>query len=370
MLCPALYSTNPGTDIYRLPNGVTRAVFEEKECPKPQGRNGDFLAKYKQSTSCSYTPAILAYGKLADALKLHIDVPTSVYRTMELATHKGVEKMASLYAHDLIKQTWAGLISRIGASNPKVIKDGLLYGALIDHQGGTDHHPTLNHRGADPHPAAPFLASSAWAIATKGTEIRSQISPSLNTLGQMLAARDAGEMAIIDHILAQQDRFGNIAAKQEIFWVEQTDAGSKLHSMKATKANQPIDGSDQSKTQYLNANHIPYVQCPVMVLSDNDCGLREDSNVAEQNNMVQHLHHISSDVYKSLQSIAKIDPGALAGYFEKQTLMTNDEAKGVVARLQKVASILKTNCDSGSLLFDAEPEIFLGLKPVPAKDCE
>ena len=192
ILCPALYSTNPGTDIYELPAGVSRASFEQKECAKATGRNADFLAKYKQSTSCSYTPAILAYGKVADALKIHVDVPAVVYRTMEQATHKGVEKMAGVYAHGLIKQTWAGLISQMAASNPKVIKDGLLYGALLDHKGGIDHHPTLNRRGPDSNPAAPFLASSTWAMATKGSEIRSQIPPSLKTLGQMMAVRDVG----------------------------------------------------------------------------------------------------------------------------------------------------------------------------------
>src|SRR5262249_7173722 len=30
ILCPALYSTNPGTDIYELPTGVSRASFEQK----------------------------------------------------------------------------------------------------------------------------------------------------------------------------------------------------------------------------------------------------------------------------------------------------------------------------------------------------
>src|ERR1700747_1354749 len=160
ILCPALYSTNPGTDIYELPTGVSRAFFEQKECPKETKRNANFLAKFKQSTSCSYTPAILAYGKLADALKIHVDVPAVIYRTMELATHKGVEQMADLYAHGLIKKTWAGLVSKIAVSSPKVIKDGLLYGALVDHKGGIDHHPSLNHRGPDSNPAAPFLASS------------------------------------------------------------------------------------------------------------------------------------------------------------------------------------------------------------------
>jgi len=289
---------------------------------------------------------------------------------MELATHKGVEKMADVYAHGLIKQTWAGLVSKIAVSSPKVIKDGLLYGAMVDHKGGIDHHPTLNRRGPDSNPAAPFLSSSTWAMATNGSEIRNQIPPSLKTLGQMMAVRDVGEMAIIDHILAQQDRFGNVAKKEKIYWLEQTATGQKLRSVKATKANKPIDGTNQTTMQYLNANHIPYVQFPVMVLADNDCGLRQNSNVVQKNNMVQHLRHISSRVYKHVQSFAKTNPGDLLEYFENQTLMTSDEANGVIARLQEVASILKRNCDNGTLLFDSEPEIFLGMKPIPTKNCE
>jgi len=35
-----------------------------------------------------------------------------------------------------------------------------------------------------------------------------------------------------------------------------------------------------------------------------------------------------------------------------------------------VAAILKKNCDTGILLFDSEPEIFLGIEPIPPKDCE
>src|SRR5262249_49898537 len=160
--------------------------------------------------------------------------------TMELATHKGVEKMAGVCCQGFIKQTWGGLVCKISASSPKVIKDGLLYGAMGNHKGGIGHHSSLNHRGPDSNPAAPFLASSTWAMATNGSEIRSQIPPSLQTLGQMMAVRDVGEMAIIDHILAQQDRFGNVAKKDKIFWLEQTAAGPKLHSVKATKANKPI----------------------------------------------------------------------------------------------------------------------------------
>src|SRR5207244_13413186 len=102
---------------------------------------------------------------------------------------------------------------------------------------------------------------------------------------------------IVDKTLAEQDKIGKVAKKEKMFSMEQTAAGQKLHSVKATKANKPIDGTNQTTMQYLNANHIPYVQFPVMVLADNDCGLRQNSNVVQKNNMVQHLRHTSSSVY-------------------------------------------------------------------------
>jgi hypothetical protein len=81
-------------------------------------------------------------------------------------------------------------------------------------------------------------------------------------------------------------------------------------------------------------------------------------------------YDISSRVYKHVQSFAKTNPGDLLEYFQNQTLMTIDEAKGVIARLQEVASILKKNCENGTLLFDSKPEIFLSIEPIPPKDCE
>ena len=75
-------------------------------------------------------------------------------------------------------------------------------------------------------------------MATNGSEIRSQIPPSLQTLGQMIAVRDVGEMAIIDHILAQQDRFGNVAKKDKIFWLERNSRWSKTSFCKSYEGKQ------------------------------------------------------------------------------------------------------------------------------------
>src|SRR5438876_655418 len=62
IFCPALHSTNPGTDIYELPTGVSRASFEQKECAKETKRNADFEAKGSRFQSCTSLSCIFNLG--------------------------------------------------------------------------------------------------------------------------------------------------------------------------------------------------------------------------------------------------------------------------------------------------------------------
>ena len=57
-VCPKLNSTNPGLDLYSLPQGETLEHVEAARC-KTTGAHK--IAKYKLSSSCSYTPSILGY---------------------------------------------------------------------------------------------------------------------------------------------------------------------------------------------------------------------------------------------------------------------------------------------------------------------
>src|SRR5713226_5076694 len=57
-VCPKLNSTNPGLDFYSLPQGDTPDKVEGARCETAGAKK---IAKYKLSTSCSYTPSILGY---------------------------------------------------------------------------------------------------------------------------------------------------------------------------------------------------------------------------------------------------------------------------------------------------------------------
>src|SRR5689334_324393 len=57
-VCPKTNSTNPGIDFYSLPQGATPKRVETARCKTAGAKK---IAKYKLSTSCSYTPSILGY---------------------------------------------------------------------------------------------------------------------------------------------------------------------------------------------------------------------------------------------------------------------------------------------------------------------
>ncbi|MBS1986080.1 MAG: hypothetical protein JST16_18105 [Bdellovibrionales bacterium] len=371
-LCPKLFSTNPGVEIYSLPANENRDTFVKTECKKETARAGEKEAKFKQTTSCSHTSSILGYNKLAAALGVHLEVPVSVYRTMEIRTHEDIEEIAHKYAEELIGQTWAGLTKQVAARNPKVVKDSFVYGALVDNPRGETRHPFLNRRGA-PRRAAPFLASPTWAQAINPNPINKVIAPALANVGAFVAVRDSAEMAVMDHIMAQQDRFGNIAAKKYIYWIEKNADGTReLKSMKASKAAEPIKG-DPAKTTMLaklKAQGIPVTEVQRMILKDNDCGLREGDNDVRNEGMLKNLHHINPSVYENLQKMAAANDNLVMSYLEHQLLMSVTESKGVWTRLNEAADILKANCKAGKLHLDLEADSFLGLAAAPVTKCE
>ena len=90
-VCPKLNSTNPGLDMYSLPQGSTPQQVQASRC-KISGLKK--IAKYKLSTSCSYTPSILGYYHLSRALGGIANVPPSVLRTFDLKNHIALGRAA------------------------------------------------------------------------------------------------------------------------------------------------------------------------------------------------------------------------------------------------------------------------------------
>src|SRR5882762_7914633 len=113
-VCPKTNSTNPGLDLYSLPQGSSPAQVEAAKCKSSGAKK---IAKYKLSTSCSYTPSILGYYHLSRILGGIANVPPSVLRTFDLQNHIALGKIALAQTQpaSLIHQTWSSLMAQLTA---------------------------------------------------------------------------------------------------------------------------------------------------------------------------------------------------------------------------------------------------------------
>ena len=149
-LCPKLNSTNPGLDIHEVPAGFTPQQIEAARCaindPKDAKTNlSKKVAKYKLSTSCSYTPSILGYYHVSRMLGDVLNVPPAVLRTLDREHHLALGNVAlkEVPHGTIIQQTWQSLVSQL-AAGPNASKRDLLftdrgdqsYGALVENPGG------------------------------------------------------------------------------------------------------------------------------------------------------------------------------------------------------------------------------------------
>jgi hypothetical protein len=139
-VCPKTNSTNPGLDMYSLPQGSTPKQVEEARCKAPGAKK---IAKYKLSTSCSYTPSILGYYHLSRMLGGIANVPPGVLRTFDLQHHiaLGRAALAETSPKALIHQTWAGLVSQLTAGGNASRRDLLLTDDLTQSYGALSQNP-------------------------------------------------------------------------------------------------------------------------------------------------------------------------------------------------------------------------------------
>ena len=139
-VCPKLNSTNPGLDFYSLPQSVAR----DDVAARCETSGAKKVAKYKLSTSCSYTPSILGYYHVSRMLGGIGNVPPTVLRTYDLKNHiaLGHKALDQTKSGTLIHQTWAGLLAQLTAGARANRRDFLLTDDFAQSYGALSANPT------------------------------------------------------------------------------------------------------------------------------------------------------------------------------------------------------------------------------------
>ena len=369
-VCPKTNSTNPGLDLHSVPPGFTPAQVAAANCGTQGAKK---IAKYKLSTSCSYTPSILGYYHLSRMLGGIGDVPPAVIRTFELQNHValGRKALAETSSSSLIHQTWASLMTQLTAGAGASRRDLLLtddfkqsYGALSVNPKKEQFYREFFNGGANPVAKATNFRDKnpITALLARNGDINTLVGRSFTAANvqTMVQLQDAADMIVIDTLMNQQDRFGNVHYLEVYYYQDprnlNADGSKKVKSSKTPPADTVLVAGA--------------VQVKKMLLKDNDCGVVKQ-NVAKQANLADHIAHISPNTYERLLKLdAVADSADTRDFFTKELLFTAADYASVLVNLHALAAKLHQACSQGRLRPDLDLDAHFSGRPSTAPNCD
>jgi hypothetical protein len=368
--CPKTNSTNPGLDLYSIPQGSTPKEVQASRC-KVHGTKK--IAKYKLSTSCSYTPSILGYYHLSRMLGGVANVPPSTLRTFDLQNHIALGRMAlaETAPNTLIHQTWAGLMAQLTAGANGSRKDQLLTDDFTQSYGALSVNPTQErfykeffNGGAnnvaravsfrDKNPIVALLARNVDITALVGRSF------TIDNVQTMVQLRDAANLIVIDTLMNQQDRFGNIHYVETYYYRDikdlTPDGSPKLKSSRALTPDE--------------ATQLGAVQVKEMLLKDNDCGVAKQ-NIAKQAGLPDRIAHIDPNTYQRLLRLDAIaDSADTKAFFVQELVFTPNDYLSVRQNLKFLATKLHQACSQGKLRPDLDLRAHFSERAPKTQSCE
>jgi hypothetical protein len=295
-LCPKTWSTSPGMIVHDLSSGPyagDRAGFEANACP--QGKeakeaSGGELAKFKptmnaKGTSGTFSPSPLLYYHLSRYFEADIGVPVAVWRSMDRQMHltevarPGVAISGHSHSSEMNREGWHVLVA--ADEDPSTYKptDELftadrtaLYGVLLKSKGdrynsafnGTRASGWGKGQNLDFQKTAPFLAlrtegpleaaiTGAISEARKDPQIAKDMPADVPPAQIAYWMHDLTGIVLLDFMLSQQDRIGNIDFVPVWHWVE----NGALKTQPAAKHGDdapPVPGAIRLQRTHLNDN--------------------------------------------------------------------------------------------------------------------
>jgi len=358
-ICPKNRSTNPAVEIYRLKsNDLSIQDYETQQCRLPSKKRdkklAKRLAKFKQSISCSYTPSILSYYHVSRMLGDIGEVSPAVIRTMSLQQHRKIAKLgyqvARKYKQTVQVETWKNMIdtenhidstsNKMGKKYSKLIftlDNKQLFGAMqkdVKHEekykafyikNVKNSYQGLNYQ--------PFVKK----LLQKNIHAKASVA-------DIYQLKDYSDMLLLDYLLSQEDRFGNVAYKDYYYFVDQA-GGIERYRVKDNKESE-LDKDEADPTLY---------KVRRLVLKDNDCGVNR-MNHTKNSKIMSTIRHMSLNSYQYLLKLAaSIETDDLESFFKKELLFSAKDWGNFRHNVQTLKKELQKNCHNGRLSLDLNP---------------
>jgi hypothetical protein len=389
-LCPKFFSTSPGTLIYDISTGPYAGDpggFESSICPRGKimhkeanGAPVSFKTTMNgKKTSATFSTASLLYYHFSRYFDTNIQVPVSVYRSMDRKLHlKRVTKPGVRYSShrkSLHMNHAAWLEMEHAEKNPESYhpvdelfsKDRKrIYGIFI-HPHGKRYNAEINGtrrsgwgegQNRDFQNTAPFLAlrSDAPVLGAirKGLDkarhddrLRKAMGSHVSTAQTLSWMQDLTEITLLDYIFSQQDRIGNIDYLEYWYWID----GNQIQ-------HRPAHG----KTIPADIREYKPLRLKRTLLNDNDAGGHLSYvNYTKRTGMLEKIRHYNPDIYRQLLKLDTdfMRKGSLYNYVATTFGLSERQLKMVVDNTHSAAKILKDSCRKGRLRFDLDLAEFL-----------
>lgn len=383
-ICPKLYSTNPGILIEKAPDGMSKADFEKNHC----GYNDDFksvIAKFKQSVTCSYSPSGLAAFEIGRILDIG-HIPQVVLRTMDFKEHQKIRDRA--YKLDVKKRMtkyWDSFSSLYGPPKSPLLftEDGLIYGHLAKNPKNENSYTEISGVGDYSTRYERFAKQAPFLKASNSTSLLKQINSDkmLDRISIALQIKEVSDMVLIDYLLAQDDRIGNIHYKFKWAVVENGnlkfyDSNSEIilkNKVRVGNYKNPYTGLVQVPAEELKSMQPRNgFLVRMILLKDNDCGVNTEkrSNKMKAFDYLSKLRHMSAETYQRFIAFANFvetNTSLVQNHFindlKFRMVDFSQDRKSFIQNLKAAKKTLIENCKNGSLQLDADPEAYTQENP-------
>ena len=177
---------------------------------------------------------------------------------------------------------------------------------------------------------------------------------------KMVQLKDAADLIVIDTLMNQQDRFGNIHYLATYYYLDTKDldqGGSA--KLKSSKSLTPEE-----------AARVGAVQVKKLLLKDNDCGVAKE-NIAKQAGLADRIAHIDSETYRLLLRLDAIaDSAETREFFVRELVFTANDYANVRKNLKDLATKLNQACLQGRLRLDLDLQAHFSAQPLKTQSCD
>jgi hypothetical protein len=276
------------------------------------------------------------------------DVPPAVLRTFDLQNHISMDRaaLAQTTPGSLIHETWASLMAQLTAGAGSKRRDFLLTDDFAQIARA------MNFR--DKNPIVEMLAHNVDISKLVGRDFTTENAQ------KMVQLKDAADLIVIDTVMNQQDRFGNVHYLATYYYLDPKDLD---------RDDNPKLKSSQDLTPEEVAR-VGAVQIKKMLLKDNDCGVAKQ-NIAKQVGLADRIAHLDPKTYLLFLHLdAVADLAGTKEFFIREMVFNADDYANIRHNLKDLATKLHQACLKGGLKLDLDLQAHFSNQTAKALSCD